>query len=326
MDYSNCPLFNLKSKKRLKQMLQINNRYFKQDFLLPMISAYIDYMGKPRLIEPPNSELKNVQKRVKRLLGNIIVPDNVFSGIKGRSYVDNVRIHVGEKRRNVYKIDLIAFFPSITREKVYHFFFHELDCSPDVAEILTNITTVDISKVENCKHTEIYDFLESKGIKSYNHLISGAPTSQIMSYLVNRGMFDELQKLCDENNAVMTIYVDDITFSSEYRISKSFTDSVALIIKKHGYQISCPKSKKYKKIKDKLITGVVINSKGKMVLKNAMRQKIIQEFEHLQHNPDDSKSRKRLQGLLLAARQVEKNAFPGIYKCAFQLQANTSNM
>ena len=325
MDYTNCPLYNLKSKKRLKQILQIDTRYYKQDFLLPFISAYIDHTAKPRLIEPPNSELKTVQKRVKRLLGKIIVPDNVFSGIKGRSYVDNVQIHVGEKRRNIYKIDLIAFFPSITRNTVYNFFFHDLDCSPDVAEILTNFTTVDISKIENCNHTEIYDFLSSKGIKSYNHLISGAPTSQIMSYLVNRKMFDELQKLCDENNVVMSIYVDDITFSSESRISKSFTDSVAQIIKKFGYQISGSKSKKYKKIKDKLITGVVINSEGKMVLKNAMRQKIVLEFEHLKQNPDDSKSRKRLQGLLLAARQVEKNAFPGIYKFAFQLRTKPCN-
>ena len=102
-----------------------------------MISPYVDRAKKPRLIEPPRAELKAVQKRIKTLLGKIEVPDNVFSGIKGRSYSDNARLHLGENTRNLYKIDLTAFFPSISRETVYYFFFEDLCCSPDVAEILT---------------------------------------------------------------------------------------------------------------------------------------------------------------------------------------------
>ena len=55
--------------------------------------------------------MKTVQKRMKTLLGKIQVPDNVFSGIKGRSYSDNARLHLGKSKRNLYKIDLTAFSP-----------------------------------------------------------------------------------------------------------------------------------------------------------------------------------------------------------------------
>ena len=215
MTYTDCTLYGLKSKKMLKRLLRIeDSNFLKQDYIASMVSPYIDKKGKPRLIEPPREELKSIQKRIKQMLGQIVVPDNIFSGIKGRSYADNAVMHIGENRRNLFKIDLTAFFPSISREAVYRFFCGDLCCSPDVAEILTNFTTIDLEKTQaNCLD-EIYCFLDSKGVTCKNHLISGAPTSQIMSYLVNHRMFDEMQKVADDNNAVMTVYVDDVTFST----------------------------------------------------------------------------------------------------------------
>ena len=148
--------------------------------------------------------------------------------------------------------------------------------------------------------------------------MSGAPTSQIMSYLVNYQMFDEMQKIADETNAVMTIYVDDVTFSTENRISKDFRDRIIAIVRKYGYQISKSKVKKYTKLYPKLVTGVVIDSEGKPVIKNSMREKIIKEHDCLREHPDDTESLQRLRGLLTAARQVNKHAFPTIYKFAYE--------
>ena len=233
MKYTDCPLYGIQSKKMLKYVLHIKNiDLLKQNCVVLMINPYIDKTQKPRLIEPPQAELKIVQKRMKTLLGKIQVPDNVFSGIKGRSYSDNACSHLGKSKRNLYKIDLTAFFPSISREIVYRFFFEDLCCAPDVAEILTNLTTIDLKKLDQSGLSEVYDFLNNKGVKCYNHLISGAPTSQILSYLVNHKMFDELQTLSDKNNITMTIYVDDVVFSSEHKISSQFRQSVLSIIKK----------------------------------------------------------------------------------------------
>lgn len=302
----------------LKYVLHIrNNNLLKQDYVVSMISPYIDKTKKPRLIEPPQVELKTVQKRMKTLLGKIEVPNNVFSGIKGRSYSDNARFHLGMGKRNLYKIDLAAFFPSISREVVYLFFFEDLCCSPDVAEILTNLTTIDLKKLNQNNLLEVYDFLDNKGVKCYNHLISGAPTSQILSYLVNHKMFDELQVLSDRNKVTMTVYVDDVVFSSEHKISSEFRKSVLSLIKKYNYQVSRNKVKGYSKTYPKLVTGVIINSEGKTVIKNALRKKIMVEYEKLRNNPFDSESRQRLRGLVVAARQVDKSAYPNIRKFAF---------
>lgn len=177
----------------LKYVLQIkNDDMLKQSNITSKIHPYIDKTKKPRLIEAPQAELKIVQRRIKTLLGKIQTPDNVFSGIKGKSYPENARMHIGGRKRNLYKTDLTAFFPSISREDVYQFFNNELCCSPDVSEVLTNLTTVSLERFPKEELTEVYDFLGQKGVHCYNHLISGAPTSQILSYLVNHKMFDEL--------------------------------------------------------------------------------------------------------------------------------------
>ena len=290
----------------------------KQPHIASLVSPYIDKSEKPRLIEPPHEELKIIQKRIKNCLGRIIVPDNVFSGVKGKSYADNARFHVGNNRRNLYKIDLTAFFPSITRDTVYRFSAEDLLCSPDVAQLLTDLTTIDLVKSSAKNIDEIYEFLKEKNVSNYNHLISGAPTSQILSYLVNHKMFDEMQKLADDNGITMTVYVDDVTFSSENRISKDFRDKIIAIIRKYNYQISRKKVKRYTKLYPKLVTGVIIDATGNPVLKNSMRQKIILAYNDLKTNPENADLRMRLRGLLIAARQVNKDAFPTIYKFAFQ--------
>ena len=65
----------------LKYVLHIKNGdLLRQDCVVSMISPYIDKTKKPRLIEPPQAELKTVQKRMKTLLGKIQVPDNVLRG------------------------------------------------------------------------------------------------------------------------------------------------------------------------------------------------------------------------------------------------------
>lgn len=319
MKYSDCPLYGLQSKKMLKRLLHIeDSKLTKQDYIASLVSPYIDKSEKPRLIEPPCEELKIIQKRLKMLLGKIVVPDNVFSGIKGRSYADNAKMHTGSGRRNLFKIDLTAFFPSIDRDTVYRFFSEDLNCSSDVAQILTNLTTVDLEKTHITNRDDVYLFLSSKKVSCRNHLISGAPTSQIMSYLVNHHMFSEMQAIANKNNISMTVYVDDVTFSSEYWISHDFTEQIYAIIKKYRYQVSRSKVKKYTKLYPKLVTGVVINADGKAVIKNAMRLKIINEYNHLLQNPNDPICRQRLRGLLTAARQVNKQAFPTIYKYAFE--------
>ena len=171
----------------------------------------------------------------------------------------------------------------------------------------------------NSKDTnKINNYISEKNIKYLNHLISGAPTSQILSYLVNHKMFDEIQTLSYQHNIIMTIYVDDITFSSEHKISSDFKYKVTKIINKYGYQLSANKVKSYTKTYPKLVTGVIIDSNGKPTIKNSLRKNIITEYKNLSNDPNNEKSRLRLKGLITAARQVDKNAFNGLRQFAFK--------
>ena len=186
--------------------------------------------------------------------------------------------------------------------------------SPDVSELLTNLLTVslNLSKIEN--NEEIINFLDTKKIKSYNHLISGSPASQILSYLVNYKMFDELQVFCDNNNITMSIYVDDITFSSNFKISHKIKYIISKIITKYGYNLSNNKTKYYTKKYPKLITGVIIDKHGNLKAKNSLTHKTINEIKIRNSNFNKDEEIKRLKGLINATQQVEPNKFINTYK------------
>lgn len=318
MNYDGCPLYSLSSKKVLKHLLSIHdNRLLKQAYVATLVEPYIDETHKPRLIEPPKPELKSIQRRIKGMLYKIPVPDYVFSGIRGRSYADNAFFHAKNGSSFLFKVDLTAFFPSISRELVYNFFRDSLNCSPDIAEILANFTTIDLEKACTRDLPCVKNFLAQKGVTCCNHLISGSPTSQLLSYLVNRKMFDELYMLATKQGIAMTIYVDDITFSSQNRISRRFRAAVLEIIQKHNYQVSKKKTKNYTRHYPKLVTGVIIDANGIPTVKNSLGKKIADEHKKLRECPDDMASRRRLRGLVTAARQVNKTAYPTIHKFAF---------
>ena len=177
---SKTNLFKLSSKKYLMKILKAPTKeYLNQNFIAKQINPYIQTNPKPRLIEVPSDSLKKIQTGIKCELNKIEVPFNVFSGIKGKSYVDNAAIH--KDCKFLFKIDLTAFFPCITRETVYKFFKNDLVAASDIANILTNFVTIDLALCNIQEPKSIEQFLLSKGIKTTNHLISGSPASQILS-------------------------------------------------------------------------------------------------------------------------------------------------
>lgn len=313
MNVTKTNLYKLTSKKYLSKLLRISDkRYFKQNYVVKQINPFIIADPKPRLIEAPSDLLKKIQIIIKNELAKIDIPDNVFSGVKGKSYISNAEFHCDSKY--LFKIDLTAFFPCITRETVYAFFSDVLKTSPDISNILTNFVTVDLTLCDIKDQESVEKFLQLKGIKNTNHLISGSPTSQILSYLVNYKMFNELQSFCDKNGIIMSIYVDDITFSSKNKISHKNKEVIYNIISKHIYKLSRKKVKYYTGKYPKLVTGVVISPDGTLKVRNSLSNKVINELKHYKNNQEDTESLKRLRGLVVAARQSEPNKFQNISK------------
>lgn len=309
-------LYKQTSKKYLTKLLKISNKsYFKQNFVAKQINPYIKTSPKARLIEAPSESLKKIQRIIKQELNKIEVPDNVFSGVKGKDYIQNAKLHANNK--HLFKIDLRAFFPCITRESVYNFFYSTMKCSPDIANILTNFTTVDLT-ISNIKESEdIEKFMMSKGIKTSNHLISGSPTSPILSYLVNHKMFDDIQLFCDNNAITMSIYVDDITFSSNDKISHKQKEVIYKIITKNIYRLSRSKVKYYTSNYPKLVTGAIITPDGMLKIRNSLSLKVVKETSYYKKHLDDIDSQKRLRGLIVAARQCEPTKFSSLYHLVF---------
>lgn len=313
LNTSKSNLYKQSSKSYLMKLLNIpSKQYLKQNYISKQISPYILVKPKPRLIEAPSKPLKNIQRSIKNELNKIEVPNNIFSGVKGRSYIQNAQLHKDNKY--LFKIDLTAFFPCITRETVYNFFINVLKTTPDISNILTNFTTVDLALCEIDDLESVEKFLIRKGIKTPNHLISGSPTSQILSYLVNYMMFDELQIFCNINNIIMSVYVDDITFSSQNAISHRHKEIIYRIISKYIYQISHNKVKYYTSISPKLVTGTIISTDGNLKIRNSLSLKIKKELEFYKAHNEDTASKKRLRGLIVAARQSEPTKFQGIYE------------
>ena len=305
-------LYKQSSKKYLLNLLHIQDkRFLQQRYVSKHISPYIQSNPKPRLIEVPSKQLKSIQRRIKNELNKVIVPENIFSGVKGKSYIDNAKLHGGNKY--VFKIDLSSFFPCITRNTVYNFFIESLKTSPDIACILTNLLTVDLSQCAIEDSESIDNFFNSKKIKTSNHLISGSPASQILSYLVNHKMFDSLQEFCNKNDLTMSVYVDDITFSSQHVISHNQKEIIYKIISKHLYRLSRNKVKYYTKRYPKLVTGAVISSDGRLKIRNSLSRNIITEWKYFKQNPQDTQSKARLRGLIIAANQSEPGKFQNMY-------------
>ena len=305
MEYKRCYLYGLKSKKKLLELLHIDRKvYYKSAFINYKIQPYINISQdeRKRLIEAPDKDLKNIQSIILKALQQIDFPNYVFSGIKGKCYIDNVKVHANKKC--LFKIDISKFFPNISRNKVYKFYLNKLQTSSDVANILTNLTTInlDLKNQNNKTMVNVNSFIEENGIKERNHLITGSPISSIMSYLANIEMFEEIKFLADKLNISMTIYVDDVVFTSNNIIPSYFRKNVLEILNKNGYEVSVKKCKWYNKPSIKKVTGVILDKNGEMQVPNKL---MLKTHNYLNEIKDGNITNiDRLQGCIVVTKSI----------------------
>lgn len=266
MDFSKSPLYGILRKRDLNQLIKARvhniNKYNVE------YKPYIDRKPKKRLIEAPKYNLKLIQKRIKTYLDCFDYPDNVFSGIKGRSYIDNAYYHI--ESNYFLKMDLSKFFPNTSREKIFKFYSNKMKMKNDIAAIMSDLSTVDLTDIMT---KEIEDFILEKGIRHINHLPSGSPISSILSYLANIDMFNELDLLAKKYNCIVSFYVDDIIFSSKNKISKSIVKEAERIITKYDQVVNIAKTKSYITSDYKKITGCVIYN-HELLIPNKTKYKI----------------------------------------------------
>ncbi|MBS9404795.1 RNA-directed DNA polymerase [Halomonas sp. TRM85114] len=156
--------------------------------------------GTPRMTYDAYPELKRIQHQiVKKILRKVRFPRYLHGGIRDtdfpRDHVSNAALHTGA---TILVLDDIAdFYPSLDRQLVFTTWLRFFGFSPEVSELLTNLTT------------------------RHGVVPQGARTS---SYLANLAFWDkEAQLVEDLGNIGLTYsrFVDDVTYSSHRQILNS---------------------------------------------------------------------------------------------------------
>ncbi|WP_375500814.1 reverse transcriptase family protein [uncultured Nostoc sp.] len=187
------------------------------------------------------------------------MPSFIHSPAVGRSYITNAKAHINS--REVRSLDIKQYFASSQSWRVYSFFHEVMRCSPDVADILTKLSTVN------------------------GHLPTGSPLSPILSYFAHIGMWEAIHEQVRSAGCTLTVYMDDVTISGS-----SVPDKLIWQVKREflrcGLRDNREKEKRYVGNKPRKITGVIVND-GKLKIPNIQhkkmherRQAIMRETEH----------------------------------------------
>lgn len=224
------PLFKIQYLDRLLKVLN-SNKQILSSILENKANMYNSFSHFNRDIQTPLNELYRIHNRIASLLARLVQPDYIFSGIKGKSYIENAKEHLNAKE--ILTTDITAFFPSTTKTMIFWFFKDKLQCSYNIANILADICSIE------------------------GHLPTGSQISMPLAYWVNAKMFDELNNLAQDNKLKMTIYVDDVAFSGN-KIPKGFKYQVMKVVKKHKHNIKLEKTTLYSQQSIKEVTGLIL--------------------------------------------------------------------
>jgi len=207
--------------------------------------------GKTREIFKPSAKLLKVQKAMNtNLLQRIKLPDPVHGSRKGRSHLTGAALHVGKEV--IASLDIKNFFPSIHYKRVYNL-FRELGCAPDIARILTRLTTFE------------------------NRLPQGFATSSSIANLILSTLDSRLESLCAAHRLTYTRYVDDIVVSGNYRV-EDLGRLFVKIVKESGFSVQPDKIRIMRKGTRQEVTRVLVNRKL-----NVPREEI-RELRAILHN------------------------------------------
>jgi hypothetical protein len=251
------PFYNIKTKKRLSILLGCTTSELKA--YSKDQGNYHEFSeegvgGKSRKIQQPTKGLDRIHTRIASLLCRVKTPDYLHSGKKNHSNVSNAKAHADGHEQNVpvMTTDIKSFFPSTTRKMIFSFFYSVLKCSSDVADTLADICTI------------------------HKFLPTGSRISMPLAFWANSRMFEELNQLAIKHAVIMTVYVDDLTFSGE-NVNKLFQATTKSIISRHHHKMHPTKTKLYNRSDAKLITGVVIKS-GELKVRNEQHKQLVTDL------------------------------------------------
>lgn len=184
--------------------------------------------------------LKEIHRRIKTtFFANVAFPDYLHGSLKGCDYVTNALLHTNKQL--LICEDVKKFFPSVTAAKVEDVWCAFFGFSPDVARILTRLTTKD------------------------GALPQGSITS---SYLANLVLWrDEplLQAKLAARGITYSRYVDDMAMSSRIHVTKATQTWVIAqlygMLRKNGLTAGRAKHEIFSASEPMIATKLIVNNK-----------------------------------------------------------------
>lgn len=236
-DETSSPIFRLRSRRKLARLLYKSRSGL--EALAREEDPYTHFLkekpaGGTRPISAPRRDLKEVQSRSALLLQRIAPPDYLFAPVAGRSYVDNAARHLGAESLRL--LDITDFFPNCTGKKVYWFFQTRMQCSPDVAGVLTGLVTHEGS------------------------LPQGSPCSPILAYFSYIDMWENINEIVNEAGCTLSVYADDLTISGRM-VPEAAIWKIKQELQKHGHRYNAAKERSRHR-KPAEITGVILRPDG----------------------------------------------------------------
>ncbi|MEL4422619.1 reverse transcriptase family protein [Shewanella algae] len=251
------PFYNLRTKKQLSILLGCDIkdlRLLAKDDGNYNIFSIIGKAGKPRQIHKPINKLDSIHTRIASLVCRIDLPSYVHSGRKKHSNLTNAKAHLSADGfdTKVLTTDIKDFFTSTRKKQVFGFFYSDMKCTADVADLLADICTI------------------------HGHVPTGSRLSMVLAYWANYHLFEELSSLSKQHNVTMTVYVDDLTFSGA-GVNELFKAVVRKVLSRYGHTMHPTKTKLYGKESPKLVTGIVVKE-GQLQIRNQQLKELVTDF------------------------------------------------
>lgn len=230
----------------------------------------------------PYGILKDIHIKTKNILSEIILPDNVFSPAvkgQGKSAISHAKYH--QYSKYLLAMDIKSFFENLKLKYIIKFFSNSLNIEYNTAVVISKILTFN------------------------GHIARGSCVSPILSHLSINNTFSKIQQYCKNRNLKLSIYMDDIIFSSDKKIDIAgiinFMTKVLSIIE---LKINYKKLRKYGINDNKRVTGVIITKDNKIRIQNKNRKKLKYIIENYNECDEDT-----IKGLLSYMRQIEPKSY-----------------
>jgi len=257
-DIKTSPLYNLSNKKKLKEILHLQNNPKAIKYVLKNKKFYYNEFSikqnnnKKREIQAPQDVLKFMQGKLNTLLLRIKTPDFLFSSKK--SNIQNAEYH--KENPFFLSTDIEHFYQNVSELKVYDMFIKKFCMSKDIAYILK----------------ELVFFYDKKMNRTV--LPTGSPCSQLIAYWTYEKTFNDVNDYCIKNGLKFSLYVDDINISSSKIIKSHALRNIKNRLEYIGLNLKRDKTKFYGSKEEKKVTGCAITRKHNINIPKEKRQEI----------------------------------------------------